>query len=231
MNKEQVTRTIALLGEENYNKLAEKCVMVVGLGGVGGTAIESLVRTGINKVIIVDYDVVSLSNLNRQILYTRKDVGLIKSECAKQHLLAINPELDIVAINMKVDEDNINLLKQYNIDYVVDAIDDINAKVTLIKFACESNIPIIVSLGMANKLDPRKIDIIRLDKTTDDPLAKKLRYEVKKKGLSTKEIMTVFSSEKPKKDGSNLNSVMFPPSTAGLTLAYKVIDDLINKEK
>jgi tRNA A37 threonylcarbamoyladenosine dehydratase len=132
---------------------------------------------------------------------------------------------------MKVDEDNINLLKQYKIDYIVDAIDDINAKATLIKFACEFNIPIIVSLGMANKLDPRKIDIIRLDKTTDDPLAKKLRYEVKKKGLSTKEIMTVFSSEKPKKDGSNLNSVMFTPSTAGLTLAYKVIDDLINKEK
>lgn len=224
MYKEQYSRTIALLGEDSFDNLSNKTVMVIGLGGVGGTALEALVRTGIKHIIAVDYDAVHISNLNRQILFNYNDIDKLKTECAKKHLLAIEPNLDITVINQKIDSQSIDILNKYHVDFIVDAIDDVNAKVEISKYALTNNIPLIISLGMANRLDPNLVEIIRLDKTTDDPLAKKFRYEIKKAGLDTRSLMCVLSKEKPKKEGNALNSIMSVPSSAGLNIASYVIN-------
>lgn len=231
MRKEQYSRTIGLLGEDNFENLTNKTVMVIGLGGVGGTALEALIRTGIKRVIAIDYDTVNISNLNRQILFNYSDVDKLKTECAKKHLLSIDPNLDITVINQKIDCMSVQTLAKYQIDFIVDAIDDVNAKVEISKFALTNNIPIIISLGMANRLDPSMVEIVRLDKTTDDPLAKKFRYEIKKMGLDTKCLMCAFSKEKPQKEGTTLNSIMSVPSSAGLNIASYVINYFMKEGK
>lgn len=223
MNKEQIERTIGLLGEQVATELSKKRIAVIGLGGVGGTALEALARTGIENFIIVDADVVSLSNLNRQILYTYKDVGETKVSCAKSRILAINPDCNVVGLVERIDSDTINLLKNNKIDMIVDAIDDINGKIAITQFAFENNIPVIVSLGMANRIDPSMVQVIRLDKTTNDPLAKKFRYELKSRGVDTSKVMAVCSKELPLKDKGKLHSIMTVPSSAGLNIAKYVI--------
>lgn len=230
MEKEQFTRSLGLLGEKGFWTLKEKTVLVAGLGGVGGTALEALVRTGVQRLVIIDFDKVDPSNLNRQILYTSKDVGKKKTAVAKDRILAINPDAKVTTVDNKIDDEIGEILSDYKIDFIVDAIDDIGGKISLIKYAIEKDIPIIVSLGMANRFNPNELSIARLDKTTQDPLAKKLRYEVKKAGLSTSKIYTVISSEIPMRDGNKLNSIITVPSAAGLTMAYYVIDKIIHKE-
>ena len=225
--KEQLERTIGLLGEENVNKLAKVTILLCGLGGVGGTALEALARTGITHFIIMDFDKVAPSNLNRQILYTQKDVGRKKVEAAKDRVLSINQEAKIDAIDEKVDISLKKKLHNKTIDFIIDAIDDVPAKVELAKFASENGIPYISSLGMANRYDPTKIIVTRLDKTTMDPLAKKLRYEFKQAGIDTKNIVVAYSTEQPQKDGAKLNSIMMPPSASGLAIASYVIQEII----
>ena len=223
MNKEQFERTMGLIGEDIANSLQTKTIAVIGLGGVGGTALEALVRTGFNKFVLVDGDVVNSSNLNRQILYTQANIGQSKVCAAERRILAINPDSSIQVANLKINSETITNLDEYQIDFIIDAIDDVPAKVLLAKYANDKNIPIIVSLGMANRFDPSQVQIIRLDKTTDDPLAKKFRHEVKSFGIDTKSIMAVCSKETPVKDGTNLNSIMTVPSAAGLNIALYVL--------
>ncbi len=227
MKDEYLKRTIGLLGEDNASKLSEITVLVCGLGGVGGTALEALARSGIKHFIIVDFDVVDPSNLNRQILYGEKDLRLLKVECAKQHILNIDNSISMVSMNSKIDDSIGTALDHFEIDYIVDAIDDVKGKIALAKYASKKNIPHIMSLGMANRLDPTKVVIERLDKTTDDPLARKIRYEFKKEGIETNKIICAVSKEKPQKDGVNLNSMMLVPSSAGLAIAYQVISHFI----
>ena len=217
-------RSKGLLTQESFNKLKDKHIAVIGLGGVGGTALESLARTGIENFIIIDFDKVDASNLNRQILYGFEDVGKEKVEVAKEHLLKINPNIKISAISNKIDAKVGNLLNKYKIDFIVDAIDDVNGKVWIAKYALENKIPFIMSLGMANRFDPSKVYITRLDKTTNDPLARKLRYEIRKHGLDTKEVKCVASSEQPISNGTKLNSLMQVPSSCGLNISYFVIE-------
>lgn len=226
MNNNIFERTIALLGNDKFTKLSLSTVAVFGLGGVGGTAVEALVRSGIGHVVLIDFDVVSISNLNRQILYAFKDVGHRKIDAAKDHLLSINPSLKIETLNLRINEDTIKELNNYKIDYIVDAIDDVKGKVAIAKYAKSYTIPLIISLGMANRLDSTSVEVIRLDKTTNDPLARKLRYEYKEAGLSTKEIISVCSKEAPIKDGVNLNSIMTVPSSAGLAIATYIIQNI-----
>ena len=227
MKDEYLKRTLGLLGEENFQKLSEITILVCGLGGVGGTAFEALMRSGVKHFIIVDFDVVDPSNLNRQILYTEKDINKLKVECAKQHILNIDNSISVVSMNTKIDESIGAALDHFEIDYIVDAIDDGKGKVALAKNAYKHDIPYIMSLGMANRFDPTKVVIERLDKTTDDPLAKKIRYEFKKEGIETNKIMCVVSKEKPQKDDANLNSMMLVPSSAGLAMAYHLISHFI----
>jgi tRNA A37 threonylcarbamoyladenosine dehydratase len=225
MNPINFKRTIGLIGEDNFNKINNVTILLVGLGGVGGSAFEALLRSGFKNFILIDKDVVDPSNLNRQILYIEEDVGKIKVEVAKSHALKINKEANIKIFNEDINTFDLNKLDK--VDFIIDAIDNVEGKIKLAKYANENDIKFIMSLGMANRLNPSKVEIKRLDKTTDDPLAKKVRYEIKKLNIDTKNIMSVVSIETPIKDGNNLHSMMMVPSSAGLMIAYYVIDSFI----
>ena len=224
MLNEQYSRTIGLIGEEEFLNIRKKKIFIAGLGGVGGTAFEALVRIGFSHFVIVDRDIVAASNLNRQILYTKNDIGKAKVEVAKSHALNIDDELEIETINGDV----IDALRN-DVDFIVDCIDDVKAKVELIKFATANNIPLITSMGMANKLDPSKITVSTINKSTVDPLAKKMRYELKQAGVDYSSIACVYSSEEPKKDGAKLYSLITVTSTAGLYIANYVLNFLKRK--
>ena len=231
MKDEYLERTIGLIGSDNLKLIEDKRIAVFGLGGVGGTALLALARTGFEHFLIVDFDVVSPSNLNRQILYFEDDLGKDKVECAKNHLLRIDKSLDVLTLKVKVNENIDKVLDEHKIDFIVDAIDDVLGKVALAKYSSSKDIPIIISLGMANRLDPSKVNIERLDKTTMDPLAKKVRYEFKKEGIDTKKIYAVVSKEEAIKDGNKLNSIITVPSSSGLSIAYFVLSYFINKKE
>ena len=223
MNKDIFTRSIGLLGEDNFNKIQNKVIAIFGLGGVGGTALEALARTGFKHFLIVDFDKVDPSNLNRQILYTAKDIGKNKVVVAKERILSINEEADIKSYNMKAQDFDFN----QKIDFIVDAIDDVNGKLYLLGKAQEKNIPFIMSLGMANRFDPSKVKIAKLNQTHSDPLAKKIRYMVKKQGLETSNINVVISEELPQKNGEKLYSIMTVPSSSGLSIAKFILESII----
>ena len=215
--------SIGLLGKENFDLIQDKVIAVFGLGGVGGTALEALARTGFKHFILIDFDKVDPSNLNRQILYTQKDIGRNKVEAAKERILSINEEADIQIFNSKAQDFD---FKQ-KIDFIVDAIDDVNGKLYILSKAQEMNIPHIMSLGMANRFDPSKVKIAKLNQTHNDPLAKKLRYMVKKQGLNTANINVAISEELPQKNGEILYSTMMVPSSAGLSIAKFILESII----
>ena len=223
MNKDIFSRSVGLLGEETFNLIQNKVIAIFGLGGVGGTALEALARTGFKHFTIVDFDKVDASNLNRQILYTAKDIGRLKVEAAKERLLAINEEVDIKAFAVKAQDFDFN----QKIDYIVDAIDDVDGKLFILKQAQERNIPYIMSLGMANRFEPDKVRIAKLNQTNNDPLAKKIRYLVKKNGLNTGNVPVVISSELPQNNEGKLYSTMMVPSSAGLSIAKYILECII----
>lgn len=223
MDNKQFARTINFIGEEAFSLISQKRIAIIGLGGVGGTALEALARSGFCHFLLVDCDVVEISNLNRQILYTLSDVGLDKVNAAKKRILAINKEASINVQKVKISAQNCTILDDFAPDFIVDAIDDIPGKVALSCYAVKHHISIIVSLGMAKRIDPTQISIMRLDKTTDDPLAKKFRHEIKASGCQSNDIMTVVSKETPSSSGTDLPSLMMVPSSAGLSMAYYVL--------
>lgn len=202
----------------------EKMVCVVGVGGVGASCVESLVRTGIHHLVIVDYDKVELSNLNRQIQANHQTLGMDKTTALKEKMLAINPAVEIIEIKAFLDSSNFHLLLDYPIDYVVDAIDSIDAKVNLIEFCVKNKLPILSSCGMGNRVDPTQIMVTRLDKTYNDPLAKSLRIKCRLKQCD--KIKVVFSKELPQKRDKPVASLSFVVNVAGHVLASEVIKDL-----
>ena len=226
MNREIFTRSIGLLGEDNFNKLQDKVIAVFGLGGVGGTALEALARTGFQHFIIVDFDKVDPSNLNRQILYTSKDIGREKVEAAKERILSINPDADVKSFKSKAQEFDFN----QKIDYLVDAIDDVDGKLFLAIKAQENNISLIMSLGMANRFNPEQVRISKLNQTRNDPLAKKIRYMAKKAELDLSKINVVISEEIPQKNAEKLYSTMMVPSSAGLVIAKYILNGIIDSK-
>ena len=217
-------RSIGLLGEENFNLIQDKVIAVFGLGGVGGTALEALARTGFKNFILIDFDKVDSSNLNRQILYTAKDIGQLKVETAKERILSINKEAIIETYAVKAQEFDFN----QKIDFIVDAIDDVDGKLYLASKALEKDIPSIMSLGMANRFDPSKVKVAKLNQTRNDPLAKKIRYLAKQEGLDLSKISVVISEELPQKNGEKLYSTMMVPSSAGLSIAKYILECIIN---
>ena len=216
-------RSIGLLGKENFDLIQDKVIAVFGLGGVGGTCLEALARTGFKHFILIDFDKVDSSNLNRQILYTQKDIGRNKVEASKERILSINEEADVQIFNSKAQDFDFN----QKIDFIVDAIDDVNGKLYILSKAQEKDIPHIMSLGMANRFDPSKVKIAKLNQTHSDPLAKKLRYMVKKQGLNTANINVAISEELPQKNGEILYSTMMVPSSAGLSIAKFILESII----
>ena len=224
MIKNIFARSIGLLTEENFAKIQNKLIAVYGLGGVGGTALEALARTGFNRFVIIDMDKVDASNLNRQILYTIKDIGRNKVEAAKERILAINPDADVQTFFGKAQDYDSN----QQLDFIIDAIDDVDGKLFLAKKAQQLGIPEIMSLGMANRFNPEQVRISKLNQTRNDPLAKKIRYLAKKAELDLSQINVVISEELPQKNGEKLYSTMMVPSAAGLTIAKFILNSIID---
>ncbi len=219
-------RLITLIGEDNVNKLKKANVLIVGLGGVGGYALETLVRSGIYNLTIVDGDIVELSNLNRQIISKRDVIGRPKSLVAQARTLEINSDVNLKVINQFISEDNFSLLNIDSFDYVIDACDDLNLKMLLIKNA--DKYKLISSMGTANKMDMTRFKITTIDKTSYDPLAKIIRKKIKEEKIRTK-FKVVSSDEKVMKNGTKLGTIAYMPAVSGLLCASYVINDIINK--
>ncbi|MDO4765741.1 MAG: tRNA threonylcarbamoyladenosine dehydratase [Eubacteriales bacterium] len=221
----QFDRTIALVGEEQIQQLKQKKVAVFGLGGVGSFVVESLVRAGVGHLIVVDKDVVDITNLNRQLYALHSTIGKAKAEVAKQRCLDINPDVIVESYQeFYLNKGQINL---EGCDYVVDAIDNVTAKLLLIEECKEREIPIIVCLGTGNKIDNTSFHITDISKTTICPLAKVMRKELKERGI--KNVKVVYSTAEPVLKRQVPASISFVPPVAGLYLAGEVIRDLIKR--
>lgn len=217
-------RVINLIGENNFNKIANTKILLVGVGGVGGFVFEGLIRSGFKDITIIDKDKVEITNLNRQLVATSKTINIPKVEIAKIKAMDINKDIKITALELFLDKDSINSLdKDY--DYIIDACDTLNTKLELIRFAETNNIKIIASMGVGNRVDASKIKIKRLDKTNNDPLAKRLRKLVKDNHLNSK-IPVVCSEELPFKKGK-VDSLITSPGVSGLYIVNYIINDII----
>ena len=213
------------------NLIKNKTVLIIGLGGVGGYALESIVRSGIERIIIVDYDIVDETNLNRQILSLNNNIALKKVEVAYDRIKKINKDCEVIKLDIKVTLDNINILFNEKIDYVIDACDTVEVKKELIRQCLKRKIKLISCMGTGNKLDPSKLEIVDIRKTSYDPLAKIIRKMVKEENIKEK-VMVVASKEQPiKTNTKTIGSTSFVPAVAGLLCASFVINDIIGDKK
>lgn len=219
-------RTIKLIGIEKFNLIQSKTVAVVGLGGVGGYAVEGLIRSGIKNIIIVDYDDIDVTNLNRQLITNETNIGLNKTDVMEEHIKKINSDCIVTKLNIKLDLNNIDILFQYKFDYLIDACDTVSVKEQLIKRCINNKIKIISSMGTGNKLNPSMLEIVDIRKTEYDPLAKKIRKYVKDNQLKGFIPVVCSKEQNPKFEGS-IPSLMFVPATSGLLCANYVIKDII----
>lgn len=241
--EEQFSRTELLLGSQALKIIQNSKIAVFGVGGVGGYAVEALVRTGINHIDIIDKDTVSPSNINRQIIATHSSIGQYKVDVMKARILDINPQATVNAYKCFYLPETKDQFDFSTYDYVIDAVDTVTAKIQLIEQAKASNTPIISCMGAGNKLDPTQFEISDISKTSVCPLARVMRQECKKRGI--KNVKVLYSKEKPlvpvKKELAAGNSeekvqkvapgsVAFVPSVAGLIIAGEVIKDLLKKE-
>lgn len=245
----QFSRTQLLLGGEAMKKLSESRVAVFGVGGVGGYACEALVRSGVGHFDLIDDDKVCLTNLNRQIIATRKTVGKYKTDVMKERMLEINPDVDVTIHKCFFLPENADEFPFSEYDYVIDAVDTVTAKLELVMKCRELNVPIISSMGAGNKLDASAFRVADIYKTKMCPLAKVMRRELKKRGV--KKLKVVYSEEKPTRPIEDMSvscrtncicppgaahkcterldipgSVAFVPSVAGLIIAGEVVKDL-----
>lgn len=215
-----------LLIGEKVDYLKEKTVLVLGLGGVGGYVVEALARAGIGHLILIDYDVVDITNINRQIIALHSNIGKKKTACFKERINDINPRCIVDILDIFFNTDNKDIIFDYQIDYIVDCCDSLNSKKILIEESYKRSIPIISSMGTGNKLHPELFRITELKKTEYDPLARKLRMLLKnqKELLNTK---VLYSKEEPLPFKGKIGSISYVPSVAGLMLAAYVINDLL----
>lgn len=225
VNREELSRTVSLIGEEAVGRLENAKIAVFGLGGVGGFAAEALVRSGVGSLDIVDGDTVALSNLNRQIIALHSTVGMWKTDACEQRFLDINPDLKLRKFPLVFSEETAPQFDFGEYDYVVDAIDDVRAKVLLAVKCSEANTPIISSMGAGNKLHPELFRIADIYKTSVCPLARTMRHELRKHGVER--LKALYSTEEPyvKKAGAPA-SIAFVPSVAGLMIAGEVVREI-----
>ena len=246
-----LARTELLIGKDNINKLKDSTVAIFGCGGVGSYVAEGLVRSGVGNIVLIDSDMVDITNINRQLIADTTTIGMAKVEVAKKRLLNINPDLNInVFEEFYSSSTNDILVKNY--DYIVDAIDSVKSKISLIQEAHNKNVKIISAMGMGNKLNPTMIEVADISKTEMCPLAKVMRRELKKRGV--KKLKVVYSEEKPTRPIEDMSiscrtncicppgaehkcterrdipgSVAFVPSVAGLIIAGEVVKDIAGK--
>ena len=222
----QFSRTELLIGKEAIEKLKKAKVAIFGIGGVGSYVLEGLVRAGVSNFILVDNDVVDITNINRQIIATHSSVGKDKVEVAKQRVLEINKEAKVECIKEFFMPESKEILDS-TVDYVIDAVDTITAKIEIIKRAKKLNIPVISCMGTGNKLEPNKFEIADIYKTSVCPLAKIMRKKMRENNITSLKVL--YSKEEPMVNQKSdvIASISFVPSVAGLMIAGEVIKDII----
>ena len=250
--QDQFSRTELLIGKEGIERLKKSKVAIFGIGGVGSYVLEGCVRAGIGNFILVDDDKICLTNLNRQIIATRKTVGKPKVEVAKERILEINHDANVEIYQEFFMPDSKEILDK-SVDYIIDAVDTVTAKIELVVRANKLNIPIISSMGTGNKLDPTRFEVTDIYKTSICPLAKVMRKELRARGI--KGLKVIYSKEEPikQKETPEIScknncicppgtkrkctarnqvpaSISFVPSVAGLIIAGEVIKDILSKE-
>ncbi|KYD32863.1 tRNA threonylcarbamoyladenosine dehydratase [Geobacillus sp. NFOSA3] len=244
----QFSRNELAIGKEGLEKLKNATVAVLGVGGVGSFAVEALARSGIGRLVLVDRDNVDITNINRQIHALLSTIGRPKVELMKERIADINPECEVIALQMFYTEETYEQFFSYDLDFVIDASDTIIYKVHLMKECLKRNIPIISSMGAANKMDPTRFRIVDISKTHTDPIAKIIRSKLRKEGIRSG-IPVVFSDEKPiiiredvrkvvGNDQSPIRKAQMPPSSnafvpsvAGLIMASYVVRELLKDIK
>lgn len=244
----EFSRTEMLLGSDGLNALKNACVAVFGIGGVGSYVTEALARSGVGRLILIDSDTVDVSNINRQIIACQSTIGQPKTQVMKNRILDINPLCQVLTFEDFILPDNLdhffeNLFQQVSsIDYLVDAIDTVSAKLALARYAWKQNIPLIASMGTGNKLHPELFELTDINKTSVCPLCKVMRKELKKRGIPRLDVL--YSREEPLKPQVSPGacpdpasgrraipgSVAFVPSAAGLIIAGKVVRTLCKME-
>ena len=233
----EFSRTELLLGKDGAEKLSKSRVALFGVGGVGGYCAEALARSGVGEIHLIDSDKVSVTNINRQIIATQSSLGKLKTQVMRERINDINPACTVVCHDLFFTEDCTGLSDFSAFDFVVDAIDTVSGKIAVITRAKAAGTPVISCMGAGNKLDPTKFQVIDIYKTTDCPLARVMRRELKKRGVT--ELKTVVSSEPPVKfsadaaeeSGKVIGSVSFVPPVAGLIAAGEVIKYLAGVKK
>ena len=225
MKEDQFQRTRQLLGSEEVDRLQEASVLLFGIGGVGGFTCEALARAGVGRIHIVDKDVVDVTNINRQIIATHDTVGRPKVDVMKERLLSINPDIQVDATECLYLPDRSAEFDFGAYDYVIDAIDNVSAKLSIICESKAAGTPVISSMGTGNKLDPTRFEIADIHKTSVCPLAKVIRKGLKDRGI--KDVKVLYSREEPVRTGLRTPAIVsFVPSVAGLIIAGEVIKDL-----
>lgn len=243
----QFSRTELAVGPEGLDILKNSTVAVLGIGGVGSIAAEALARSGVGRIIMIDKDVVDITNINRQIHALLSTVGKPKAELMKDRIADINPECDAVALKMFYTEETYEQLFQYPLDYVLDASDTVSYKIHLIKECLRRKIPLISSMGAANKMDPSRFEVADISKTSVDPIARVIRQKLRKEGIH-KGVKVVFSKEEPilpredvtqkivpenapeiRKAQNPPASNAFVPPVAGLIMVSVAVKDLLKK--
>jgi len=242
----QFSRTELAIGPEGLEVMKGSTVAVLGIGGVGSIAAEALARTGVGRIILIDKDVVDITNVNRQIHALMTTVGQPKADLMQERIKLINPECDAIALRMFYTEETYEKLFDYKPDYVLDASDTISYKIHLIKQCLERKIPMISSMGAANKMDPTKFQVADISKTTMDPIARVVRTKLRKEGIK-KGVKVVFSTEEPKKPREDVTQRIVPenapeirkaqqppasnafvPPVAGLIMVSVCVQDLLH---
>lgn len=229
---ERFNRTEMLIGNKNVEKLQKSSVIVFGLGGVGGSLCEALVRAGIGNISIVDKDTVDVTNINRQVIATEDTIGKLKTKAMEERLKSINPNVNIEIYDVNVGRDTIDLFDLSKYDYVADAIDMVTSKILLVEHAKAADTKIIMAMGMGNKIDPTKIEIADISKTSVCRLSRVLRRELKKRNI--KNVLVAYSKEETRtpvfklENEATPGSVSFVPPVCGMIMAGTIVKDLIS---
>ena len=216
-----------IIGKDNLNNLKNKSVLILGVGGVGGYVAEALSRSNIGTLILVDYDIVDLTNINRQIIALNSTIGKKKVDVLEERIKDINSSCKVIKIDKFIDLNNLDILFKHKIDFLVDACDTVTTKKEVIKKCLDKDIDFISSMGTGNKLDPSKLEIVDIRKTINDPLARILRKFIKDEKIN-KKVMVLSSKELPIKTGDRTpGSNAFVPSSAGLLIASYIVREFI----
>lgn len=229
MQLHRFSRFEKIVGNDVISSLKNKRVLILGVGGVGGYVVEALARSGVGSLVLVDFDKIDVTNINRQIIALDSTVGQTKVEAFKKRIKDINPECEVTIISDFIDSNNIDTLFSTSLDYLVDACDTIETKKAVIRECLKRNIPFISCMGTGNKFDPSKLEIVDIRKTQNDPLARILRKFIKDEKIN-KKVMVLCSKELPVKTGDRTpGSTAFVPPAAGLLIASFIVREFIKK--